>query len=84
MSAMFRIAKPGEFTFKRDCEGRETVEHCGLIFATMNGPGRIHYMDHVQDGISVSGAIDKAQRAGFWTMGTPAHGQSPATCTVLA
>lgn len=82
MSAMFRIAHPGEFTFKRDSTGRETVEVDGLIFATMHGPGRIHYMDHVRDGISASGAIDAAQRAGFWAMGTPAHTHSPVSVTV--
>ena len=79
---MYRTAKPGEFIFKRDSDGNETVECEGFIFATMRGLGRIQYGDGVPDGICASPAIDAAQRAGFWQMGTPARGQSPVTVTV--
>lgn len=82
----YRIANPGEFTFKRDSEGVETVEHGGLIFATMSGPRRMVYVDPL--GIdaprneAVADAILAARKAGFWTMGTPAATMSPVSVTV--
>lgn len=82
----YRIAKPGEFTFKRDSAGVETVEHSSLIFATMNGPTRATYLDLLRSGHpsmdSVASAISAAKRAGFWTMGTHAAMMSPVSVTV--
>lgn len=79
---MFRTAKSGEFTFKRDSAGRETVEHGGLIFATMNGHRWVEYIDPLRidhpTSESMAGAVLVAKLDGFWTMGTPAHTQSPA------
>jgi len=82
---MFRIAQPGEFTFKRDCDGRETVEHGGLVFATMDGPDHIEFIS-MRKGLELiengHAAMAKARQRGFWNLGTPTHGQSPVVCTV--
>lgn len=83
---MFRIAKPREFIFKRDCDGPETVEQNGHIFATMAGPSQIDLIDPLARSgplpMLIVDIINKAKSAGFWTLGTPAHGQSPVSCTV--
>lgn len=82
----YRIAHPGEFIFKRDSAGVETVEHGGLVFATMAGPGHIEAVDPLSDDrpsdLMVDAAIAKAKTAGFWSNGTPAATMSPVAVTV--
>ncbi len=81
----YRIARPGEFTFKRDSAGVETVEYGGLIFATMNGPDSIEFIS-MRKGLELietgHKAIAAAKHAGFWSKGTPAATMSPVAVTV--
>ncbi len=78
----YRIAKSGEFTFKRDSAGVETVEHNGCIIATLWPKGHITIGTTVATIAAMMKAKDVAQRAGFWTMGTPAATTSPVSVTV--
>lgn len=79
----FRIAKPNEFTFKRDCEDMETVEHQGVVFATTGGPYAFTNKDRAMvPDERLMLAMSGAEMAGFWDRATPSHGQSPTTITV--
>lgn len=85
MTMPYRIAKPGEFIFKRDSAGVETVEHGDLIFATMQGPSKIDFVDlSLGWHLLTTGhrAMTKAREAGFWSKGTPAATMSPVSVTV--
>lgn len=67
----FRIAKPDEFTFKRDSDGQETIEHSGIIIGIVGASDVAFVPGVVVDGERVSRAIDKAESVGFWRMGRP-------------
>lgn len=86
--SIFRVARPGEFTFKRDSAGVETVEHQGLIIGNtaMRPLGPVVFL---RGGITQEIVVDQAHEAadlarsaGFWSMGTPAPSMSPVSVTV--
>lgn len=64
----YRIAKPNEFTFKRDSDGRETIEHQGVI-VRINTSDRV--TAYVGGYVDLSAADELARTAGFWRMGRP-------------
>src|SRR5574338_301196 len=80
MTKPFRIAQPGEFTFKRDGDGVETVETQGLIIGTTEpgvfGPA-LFLRPHatVIDVVEAERAVPMAQAAGFWRLGKPGRDQ---------
>lgn len=80
---IYRIAQAGEFTFKRDSAGVETIECHGTVFATMNGPMTIRFLEVPGiDTRKVDDAIERARSSGFWSMGKPGPSMSPVFVTV--
>jgi hypothetical protein len=83
----YRTAKEGEYTFKRDDLGVETVETQGLIIGTTEmmrlGPTVFLHGERSDREVElVHEALDRARSAGFWKMGRPAATMSPITVTV--
>lgn len=69
MTMPFRIAKPDEFTLKRDDDGRETIEHEGLIVARLEGKHHECVMLPGCAGLDNRRLVVAVQRAewfGFW------------------
>ena len=79
-----------QFTFKRDDEGRETIEVGGVPIARIkrndNGTHYSHGLAHVPgvEAEHVSEAIERADAGGFWTplMPYPPLNVPPHFCTV--